>query len=82
MFLCVLKMCAYFCVVVDLKKLTLKGLDQMPKITDTLFSLVLSKMQLRELVLTSAEPVKKVMQLSSNFIFIQKLFCIQVNLKC
>lgn len=45
---------------VDLKKLSLKGLHEMPKITDTLFCLVLSKMKLKELELTSDEPVKKV----------------------
>jgi len=42
-----------------LKKLTLK-LDRMPKVTDTLFKTVLSKMKLKELVLVSDTPLTQV----------------------
>lgn len=44
---------------VELKKLTLMGLDQMVKITDRLFSSVLSQMPLKQLVLTSDGPIEK-----------------------
>ncbi len=44
-----------------LKKLTLKGLDQMPNITDALFSLVLAKMSLSHLIIGSDKPLEKVM---------------------
>lgn len=46
--------------VVDLKKLTLKGLDKMPKVTDTLFKIVLKRMKLTHLILTSDRPLHKV----------------------
>ncbi len=68
----------FYLALIGLKKLSLKGLDKMPKITDTLFSLVLSKMQLRELVLTSEEPVKKVMQPNSHFHFILDCYLVCV----
>ncbi len=48
---------------VDLKKLALKGLDKMNRVTDLLFTRILSKMKLKQLVLTSDKPIEKVNEL-------------------
>lgn len=40
-----------------LRKLSLIGLDGMPKLTDTLFRLVLSHMRLSHLILSSGDPI-------------------------
>lgn len=47
-----------FCL--DLKKMTIKGLDQMPNISDTLFKDVIKHLQLTHLTLTSRYPVRLV----------------------
>lgn len=55
---------------VDLKKVSLKGLDKMPKVTDLLFSKVLAKMKLNELVLTADKPLEKVLKKNNAFVFL------------
>jgi len=47
-----------------MKKLSLKGMDKMSKITDLLFARILSQMKLRELVLTSDKPSENVINLN------------------
>lgn len=55
----------------DLKKVSLKGLDKMPKVTDLLFSKVLAKMKLDALILTADKPLEKVSKIFLNpFVFL------------
>lgn len=44
----------------DLKRLELRNLEKMPKITDTIFSLVFRHMKLTHFIIQSDEPITKV----------------------
>ena len=73
------------CIVSELKKLSFKNLEKMPKITDRFFRDVLQHLQLTHFVITSDEPLIKVkilivqIQLTGNNDCIRVVLFIQVT---